>query len=75
MNTLQIKWREYRDGAIPEHASERQLDAMRKAFYAGVASTLDLIAEIGESASSNDIVCRALEAICDECDAFTSVKN
>lgn len=75
MNTLQTKWREYQAVAIPESASDRQIDAMRKAFYAGVAATLDLMAEITETAATESAQNRMLDAIYDECDAVAAVRN
>lgn len=65
-------WESYRAGVVPFDAPAVQVRETRKAFYAGAWAALNLLLELGRDSLSEDEGARALEALHEECRAFSA---
>jgi hypothetical protein len=67
METVYDKWCSFDMAVIPEDAPRIQRQEMRRAFYAGVLSAMNLFAE---TADDDDVCGKQLDAIEQECRDF-----
>ena len=65
MNTIQQMWEGYKKDTIPKDASEIQIREMRNSFYAGAASTFNLIDSISDK-HDEEIAAEILQGIYEE---------
>ena len=65
MNTIQQMWEGYKKDVIPENASEIQITEMRNSFYAGSASSFELLGKISEK-HSEETAAEILQGIHEE---------
>ena len=68
MNTIKDEWNNYKDAIVPGDAGIIQVNETRKAFYAGVKSTLEFIHGLDEY--TDDAAEALFESWCDEVMAF-----
>jgi hypothetical protein len=68
MNTIQQQWNDFSVDVIPEGMSTLQVQALRKAFYAGAGAALHVLARIGaDDTMSDDASIAILDGLQDEC--------
>lgn len=63
MNTLSSAWDLFRTTVIPHDASPTQIQEMRRAFYAGAASFLDIQMRMADDNVSEDAACAVMDTI------------
>ena len=71
MNTIQSKWELYKK-TIPDHASQEQFNATKRAFYAGAMGLCMLQQEVCASNFSDDVSAALMKSFNDELYDFAS---
>ena len=70
MNTIQSNWEDFVRRVIPEDASKIQVQEMKRSFYAGAASILNITFYLGGKNIPQEAGVIMLESLHEECRQF-----
>jgi hypothetical protein len=66
MRTIAAKWADFEKTVVPATAPPVQRTEMRRSFYAGAISVLNITTELGEDHISEEAGAAILDGLCDE---------
>jgi hypothetical protein len=64
---IAIEWQDYKTKVLPPNCSHIQLQETRRAFYAGVVATLNIMSRVSSDDWSEEEGAMALEVLTQEC--------